>query len=122
MNTCIIGIGSNINPEENIMEMLNILGNEVIILKTSSFIKTKPIGIENQPEFLNGAVKIETPLEQAELKELLISIENQLGRDRSAGKWGPQTMDLDIVVWNGEIVDKDYYTREFLRQSVDEVR
>jgi 2-amino-4-hydroxy-6-hydroxymethyldihydropteridine diphosphokinase len=122
MNTCIIGIGSNINPEENIKEMLGIVGGLVKILKTSSFIKTKPIGIENQPEFLNGAIKIETPLEQAELKELLISIENQLGRDRSAGKWGPRTMDLDIVVWNGEIVDNDYYTREFLRQSVDEVR
>jgi 2-amino-4-hydroxy-6-hydroxymethyldihydropteridine diphosphokinase len=121
VNTCIVGIGSNIHAEKNIREMLSILGNEVKILKTSSFVKTKPIGIVNQADFLNGAVKIETHLEQAELKELLISIENQLWRDHSVGKWGPRTMDLDIVFWNGEIIDEDYHSRDFLRQSVAEI-
>jgi 2-amino-4-hydroxy-6-hydroxymethyldihydropteridine diphosphokinase len=121
LNTCIIGIGSNINPYENIREMLIILGGLVKILKTSSFIKTKPIGMKNQPDFLNGAVKVETSLGQAELKELLISIENQLGRDRSAPKFGPRTIDLDIVAWNGVIVDDDFYSRSFLQQAVKEV-
>jgi 2-amino-4-hydroxy-6-hydroxymethyldihydropteridine diphosphokinase len=120
-NICIIGIGSNIHAEKNIGVMLSILGNEVKILKTSSFIKTKPIGMENQPDFTNGAVKVETTMEQTELKDLLVSIENQLGRDRTADRWGPRTMDLDIVVWNGKIVDDDYYSREFLRQLVDEI-
>lgn len=101
--------------------MLKILENEVEILKVSTMLKTKPIGIENQPEFTNGAVKIETGLGREELNRLLKNIEDQLGRDRSTPKFGPRTIDLDIVVWNGEIVDEDYYTRDFLRKSVQEI-
>jgi len=121
LNTCIIGIGSNIDAVANIKEMLEILGSRVKIIKTSSFIQTKPIGITQQPDFTNGAVKIETPLSQEELKNMLISIEDQLGRNRQLPKFGPRTMDLDIVTWNGEIVDDDYYTRSFLRATVDEI-
>lgn len=120
-NTVIIGIGSNINAEENISEMLKLLGNEADVLKVSSLIRTKPIGIENQPYFTNGAVKIQTGLGRKELKKRLKFIEDQLGRDRSGPKFGPRTIDLDIVVWNGEIVDADYYTRDFLQKSVQEI-
>jgi 2-amino-4-hydroxy-6-hydroxymethyldihydropteridine diphosphokinase len=56
-----------------------------------------------------------------ELKFLLRQIENQLGRDRSKPKFSSRTIDLDIVVWNGNITDEDYYTRDFLRNSVNEV-
>jgi 2-amino-4-hydroxy-6-hydroxymethyldihydropteridine diphosphokinase len=120
-NIVIIGIGSNINAETNISKMLEVLVNEVEILKVSSLLKTKPIGIENQPDFTNGAIKIQTGLNREELNQLLKSVEDGLGRDRSAPKFGPRTIDLDIVVWNGEIVDEDYYTRDFLRKSVQEV-
>jgi 2-amino-4-hydroxy-6-hydroxymethyldihydropteridine diphosphokinase len=121
INTAIIGIGSNINAEENISKMLEVLAKKVEILKVSSLLKTKPIGIENQPEFTNGAVKIQTGLNKEELNRLLKSVEDQLGRDRSVPKFGPRTIDLDIVVWNGEIVDEDYYTRDFLQKSVQEI-
>jgi 2-amino-4-hydroxy-6-hydroxymethyldihydropteridine diphosphokinase len=84
-------------------------------------LKTKPIGIENQPEFTNGAVKIKTSLNQENLTVLLKSIEDQMGRDRTVAKFGPRNIDLDIVVWNGEIVDDDYYTRDFLQNSVREL-
>jgi 2-amino-4-hydroxy-6-hydroxymethyldihydropteridine diphosphokinase len=117
----IIGIGSNINAEENISKMLEFLGKEVEILKVSSWLKTKPIGIGNQPDFTNGAVKIKTGMSRDELNRFLKNIEDRLGRDRSAPKFGPRTIDLDIVVWNGEIVDEDYYTRDFLQKSVQEV-
>jgi 2-amino-4-hydroxy-6-hydroxymethyldihydropteridine diphosphokinase len=120
-NIIIISIGSNINAEENISNMLEILGKEVEILKVSNMLKTKPIGVENQPEFTNGAVKIKTGLGREELNRFLKNIEDQLGRDRSAPKFGPRTIDLDIVVWNGEIVDEDYYTRDFLQKSVQEI-
>jgi 2-amino-4-hydroxy-6-hydroxymethyldihydropteridine diphosphokinase len=120
-NIVIIGIGSNINAETNISKMLELLVKEVEILKVSSLLKTKPIGIENQPDFTNGAIKIQTGLNREELNQLLKSVEDGLGRDRSAPKFGPRTIDLDIVVWNGEIVDEDYYTRDFLRKSVQEV-
>ncbi|MGC9355059.1 MAG: 2-amino-4-hydroxy-6-hydroxymethyldihydropteridine diphosphokinase [Mariniphaga sp.] len=120
-NTAVIGIGSNINSKENISKMLEVLGKEVEILKVSSLLKTKPIGIENQPDFTNGAVKIQTGLNIRKLNHLLKSIEDRLGRDRSAPKFGPRTIDLDIVVWNGKIVDEDYYTRDFLQKSVQEI-
>ena len=48
-------------------------------------------------------------------------IEDKMGRDRTAPKFGPRNIDLDIVVWNGEIVDDDYYTRDFLQKSVREI-
>lgn len=120
-STVIIGIGSNINAETNISKMLEILGKEVEILKVSSWLKTKPIGIEDQSDFTNGAVKIKTGLGREELNQLLKNIEDQLGRDRSAPKFGPRTIDLDIVIWNGKIVDEDYYIRDFLQKSVQEV-
>lgn len=120
-NTCIIGVGSNINAEENIRKMLALLGSSVKILKISSFIKTKPLGLEGQPDFTNGALKIETPLSKEGLKSLLVSIENQLGRNRQTPKSGPRTMDLDIIIWNGEVADEDYYSRDFLQKSVNEI-
>ncbi len=121
INTVIVGIGSNIDAANNIEKMLDILGTHVRIIKVSSFIRTAPIGITDQPEFTNGAVKMETELDREELKSMLLSIEDRLGRDRTAPKFGPRTIDLDIVVWNGEIVDDDYYSRDFLQRSVQEI-
>ncbi len=120
-NTVVIGIGSNIDAEKNIPKMLDILKLHVEVVKVSSFIVTKPIGITNQPDFTNGAVKVKTNLDQENLKSLLKTIEDKLGRDRSVPKFGPRNIDLDIVVWNGKIVDDDYYTRYFLQKSVQEI-
>lgn len=117
----IIGIGSNIDAEKNITSMMEILEKEVQVMKISSLMKTKPIGIKNQPDFTNGAIKLKTPFDRQELTHLLKSIEDRLGRDRSAAKFGPRTIDLDLVVWDGEIVDEDFYTRDFLRKSVEEI-
>lgn len=121
-NTAIIGIGSNINPEENIYKMLGILENEQVVIEVSSFLRTQPIGIEDQPEFVNGAVKIQTLLDQEMLNRYLKKLEDRLGRDRSAPKFGPRSIDLDIIVWNNEIVDNDYYERDFIKETVDQVR
>ena len=120
-NTVIISIGSNIDAEKNIRLMLDLLGKETEIIKVSRLVKTKPIGIEDQPDFTNGAVKIKTLLQRENLNKRLKSIENQLGRDRTAAKFGPRTIDLDIVVYNGVIVDSNYYTRDFLRKAVGEL-
>jgi 2-amino-4-hydroxy-6-hydroxymethyldihydropteridine diphosphokinase len=120
-NSVIIGIGSNINADDNIPMMLEILKTKVEVLKVSPMIKTKPIGIEDQPDYTNGAVKIATPMGMEELILVLKEIENKLGRDRTLPKFSPRTIDLDLAVWNGRIVDKDYFTRDFLRKSVQEV-
>ncbi len=121
MNEVIIGIGSNLDAENNIRRALEILGDKFELLKVSEFIKTKPIGIAEQPDFTNGAAKIRTTENQNNLEQLLKQIEDQMGRDRSVPKFGPRCIDLDIVVWNGEIVDADYYTRDFLQKSVQEI-
>ena len=101
--------------------MLDFLSKKVDIIRISSFVKTKPIGIKNQPYFTNGAVKIRTSLPEEELVILLKKIEDDCGRDRTVPQFGPRTIDLDIVTWNGKIVDPDYYSRDFLKQSVDEL-
>ena len=121
MNKVIIGIGSNIEADSNIAKMLEILRQKVNVIKVSPMIRTKPIGIVDQPDYTNGAVKIETDLERPALDNLLKAIEDDMGRDRSGPKFGPRCIDLDIVVWNGEIVDQDYYTRDFIRSSVHAV-
>lgn len=121
MNIVIIGIGSNLKADFNIPKMLDILNSNVDVLKVSTMLITKPIGIVDQPDYTNGAVKIATDLNMEELTKLLKSIEDQMGRDRSTPKFGPRNIDLDIAVWNGEIVDEDYYTRDFLQKSVGEL-
>ena len=118
MNQVIIGIGSNIDADKNIAQMLEILRSKVEVIRISPMIRTKPVGIKEQPDYTNGAVKIETEKDRPSLNKMLKEIEDQLGRDRSGPKFGPRTMDLDIVVWNGEIVDPDYFTRDFIRNSV----
>lgn len=121
MNDCIIGIGSNINPENNIPESLALLEQHAEIIAVSSWVKTAPIGITNQNDFINGAVRIRTALSKDDLFIYLKKIEDKLGRDRSLPKFGPRTIDLDIVVWNKIIIDNDYYTRDFMKNAVNEL-
>lgn len=121
MNTCIIGIGSNIQAEENISRSLQILRNDVKVLQVSKMVQTKPIGITDQHDFTNGAVKIETNWTQEELNNYLKNVEDLMGRDRSVQQYGPRCIDLDIMIWNNEIVDPDFFTREFLRNSAAEL-
>lgn len=117
MNECIIGIGSNMNAEENIRKALDKIATDFQILDISEMVTTKAIGIEDQPDFMNGAVKICTRMEQKELCQYLKMLEDQLGRDRSLPKFGPRNIDLDIVIWNSRVVDEDYYTRDFLKTA-----
>ena len=121
LNTAVISFGSNINPEANILKAKEILGQRYSIIRESSFTYTRPIGLTNQPDFLNGAVLIQTDLTSDLLKKSLTEIENTLGRDRTTPKFGPRTIDLDIVVWNNQVIDQDFYLRPFLRDAVLEI-
>lgn len=121
MNTVIIGIGSNIDAERNISIAKRMLGEKLSVLGKSKFVMTKPIGPANQQNFLNGSLLIETRFDHKQLKALLKEVERVLGRDVGENSYGPRKMDLDILVWNGEIVDSDVYEREFLRRSVIEL-
>ena len=121
MNQAVIGIGSNIQPEANIPKAISSIRKAHRILKQSRFIETLPIGSPDQPHFYNGAVLIETELERDDLKAWLLKVESELGRVRGIDRNAPRTIDLDIVVWSGEVVDLDVYGRDYLRQAVNEV-
>ena len=120
-HTAVIGLGSNINPQTNIAEAKKILGQKYTILAESQFVVTKPIGTTTQPDFINGAVLIKTALAQERVKKDLKNIEISLGRRHETDKFGPRTIDLDIVVWNNQVMDQDFYQRDFLKQSTLEL-
>ncbi|MCY4262791.1 MAG: 2-amino-4-hydroxy-6-hydroxymethyldihydropteridine diphosphokinase [Candidatus Dadabacteria bacterium] len=121
MNTVIVGIGSNIDAERNVSAARQILRERLLVLGESRFVKTKPIGTRKQQDFLNGSLLVKTRLGHKQLKTLLKGVEIVLGRSAGGDRYGPRKMDLDILVWNGEIVDSDVYEREFLRRSVIEL-
>ena len=121
MNRAIIGIGSNIEPDRNVDEALRRIGQGCHIVKQSGLAQTRPIGPQDQGDFLNGAVLVETEMTQEGLRDWLKAVEDQMGRTRTGEKFGPRTIDLDIVVWNGHVVDEDVHKRDFLRRSVLEL-
>ena len=121
VNKAIISFGSNIEPEKHVFKARKILTHDQLLLDESKFNKTLPRGYLNQPAFLNGAFFIQTALEIQELKQYLKSVENQLGRKRTSNKDGPRTIDLDIVLFNGHVVDLDYYKYDFVKVAVDEL-
>jgi len=120
-NIAAVGVGSNIDPEANVEKAKLLLTQEFKILALSKLVKTKPVGKVNQPDFLNGAILIECNLNREETIKILKSIERKMGRTVSPDKFGPRIIDLDLVVWNGEVIDPDFYSRRFLRHAVREI-
>ena len=121
LNEVIIALGSNIDPETNIELAVVELKSRFKVSKRSQLNQTKPIGIKEQPDFFNGTLLMETELSMQTLKKELKRIEDFMGRDRSLPKFGPRVIDLDILIWNGIVIDDDYYEREFLRKGVEEI-
>ena len=121
MNRAVVALGSNIDPEAYIRKACDALQREFGVRATSSLLLTKPLGILDQPDFLNGVVLLETSLDLDTLKDRLKALESALGRQVRADKWGPREIDLDVLIWNGEVVNKDYYERDFLRKTVAEI-
>ena len=107
-NKAYIALGSNMGDKENNLNLAlkKIEDDCTIIKKVSSFITTKPVGYLNQDDFLNGVCKVETILEPHELLEKLLSIELELKRERLI-KWGPRTMDLDLIMFNDYIINDE---------------
>ena len=120
-NSVVIGVGSNIRPEENISMAKAAIESAHELVKASSFVKTKPLRFKDQDEFTNGAYLINTDMEKSELKSWLNNLESKLGRVRTENKNGPRAIDLDILVWNGEVVDDDVMDRDFVMKSVNEL-
>lgn len=103
----LIGIGTNINPEANIVEAIDQLRRLFGSVDVSTIYTSAPVGRVDQPTFLNGAVCIRTDLSPWELKQRLLSIEASQGRIRDPDdKCGPRTIDLDIIAY-GSLVDDE---------------
>ena len=93
----VIALGSNIgNPKENLDLALSLLREATEVKAVSSYYTTKPVGYEDQPDFVNAVCIIETELPALELLNMLHGIEKSMGRERTI-KWGPRTIDLDII-------------------------
>ena len=99
-----IALGSNIGDREaNIKAALELLEQQVKIIKTSDLYETKPMYIEKQDWFLNGVAKIETELPPKELLALLKENEKKLGR-KPVERNGPRIIDLDILFYNSQVI------------------
>jgi len=102
-----VAVGSNVDPEHNVADALERLGRRQRIVAVSSFYRTPALGAPGSPDFLNGVVEIETWLEPLALKrEILLQIESELGRERSADRDAPRTIDLDLVLY-GDLVSSE---------------
>lgn len=110
MPTAFVGIGSNLGePEQQIAAALEQLAAEegIELVAVSALRETEPVGYLHQPSFVNGAAQLETELPPRELLERLLSIEARLGRVRGEGpRFGPRTIDLDLLVYGDETIDE----------------
>lgn len=110
MKRAYVGIGSNLGgrrqPIADAVELLSVEAG-IKIVAVSSLRETDPVGYENQPRFLNGAALVETALSPRELLARLLAIERRLGRVRGQGpRFGPRTIDLDLLLYGDETVDE----------------
>jgi 2-amino-4-hydroxy-6-hydroxymethyldihydropteridine diphosphokinase len=103
-----IGLGSNLGDREaTIRRALEVLEADAAIevVGVSSLKETDPVGLEQQPRFLNGAAALRTDLAPRALLERMLAVERQLGRDRSGPRFGPRTIDLDLLLYGDRRVD-----------------
>lgn len=103
----VIALGSNMGDREAYLKHgVNSIENskDCRLVSVSEFIETKPYGVTDQPDFLNGCMKIRTLLPPQELLEFLQQIEHSVNRVRE-GRWGPRTLDLDILFYDDLIID-----------------
>jgi 2-amino-4-hydroxy-6-hydroxymethyldihydropteridine diphosphokinase len=112
LSTAYISIGSNLGDRLGyIRESIGKLehSKEIRISKASSVYETQPTEYKDQPWFLNMVLKLETTLEPLNLLELLLAIENQIGRTRNR-KYEPRNIDLDFLLYNDLVLNSDKLT------------
>jgi 2-amino-4-hydroxy-6-hydroxymethyldihydropteridine diphosphokinase len=104
-----IGLGGNIGDRRSYLERAieALEGDEEIELAAvSSFRDTDPVGYPAQPRFLNAAVAVDTALAPRALLDRLRGIEDALGRERGGPRFGPRTIDLDLLLYGNETIDE----------------
>ncbi len=104
-----VGLGANLGErEETLRRALELIaqtaGTEVVAV--SSFRETDPVGHLDQPRFLNAAAELETSLTPRGLLEALLALERELGRTREGPRFGPRTVDLDLLLYGAVLLDE----------------
>jgi 2-amino-4-hydroxy-6-hydroxymethyldihydropteridine diphosphokinase len=104
-----VGLGANLGDREStIRRALDLLRSEpgLDVVAVSAFRETDPVGLLEQPRFLNAAAAVDTDLPPRELLGRLLAVERALGRSREGPRFGPRTIDLDLLLYGGEVVDE----------------
>jgi 2-amino-4-hydroxy-6-hydroxymethyldihydropteridine diphosphokinase len=129
-NTAYLSLGSNIEPVDNLKAALELLATKTWLMAVSSVWETRPVGLTDQPNFLNAAAIVETELTAEQLKQqVLIPIEQSLGRVRQADKNAPRPIDIDILLFNRQIFqlgqrhipDPEIFVRPFVAVPLAEI-
>lgn len=106
----VIALGANIgNPQEQIEIAVSLLRESLDVQKVSSLYSTKPVGKTDQPDFLNAVLIAESELPAKDLLSLLHGVEKVLGRERNE-KWGPRTIDCDLIQYGSLLSASDELT------------
>jgi 2-amino-4-hydroxy-6-hydroxymethyldihydropteridine diphosphokinase len=109
MHIAYIGLGANLGDRETTLRRaLELLAAEpgIEVTAVSTFRDTAPVGLLDQPRFLNAAARIETELGPRELLERLLSVERALGRTRTGPRFGPRTIDLDLLLYGNSVLSE----------------
>jgi 2-amino-4-hydroxy-6-hydroxymethyldihydropteridine diphosphokinase len=104
-----VGLGANLGDRERTLHAaVDALGAEerIEIVAVSALRETEPVGVGEQPRFVNGAVAIETSLTAREVLDRLLAVERRFGRVRVAGEPAPRTLDLDLLLYGDEEIDE----------------
>lgn len=121
MHRAYLTIGSNIDPERHVRQAVALLAQHSRLVALSSVWQTTAVGAAG-PDFLNLAVLLETDLDAMALKySLLRPLEEKMGRVRTENKNAPRTMDMDIVIFDDEVIDPALWERAFLAVTFAEL-
>ena len=104
-----VGLGANLGEREDALRaaVAALDGTEgVHVVAVSAFRETDPVDYLDQPRFLNGAAAVDTTLAPRELLDALLAVERSLGRIREGPRFGPRTIDLDLLLYADESVDE----------------
>jgi|SRR5271157_529665 len=111
MTKALLSLGSNIEPEKNILEAATLLSRHVKIVKSSTVYLTEPLDGKNQPKYYNCVIEIETDIEPQKLKRTVLEpIEEAMQRTRTRDKYADRTMDIDLVLYGNYHASTKYLT------------
>ena len=99
-----VGVGSNIDPEENVDRALRLLGAELGVRSVSTFYRTPALERPLDPSFVNGVIEVGDALSSLETRALLKGLEHTLGRTRPDDRYGPRTLDLDLLLHGDQVL------------------